>query len=122
MTISRTQSAARKGARKAKRLGHKLADVQFGKEKTIFAVHEDLLCSSSKYFKSKLQKSRKPVEGDCSVCTEDVAGFTQISYLQFLLDLTQKLLSTRPAEGVDMDETLAEHLSLSEEEQEVSED
>jgi len=42
--------------------------------------------------------------------------------VQFLLDLTQKLLSTRPIEGVDLHEALAEHLSLSEEGQEVSED
>ena len=55
-------------------------NIDFGRHETKFAVHEDLLCSSSKYFKRKLQKSRKPVEGDCSVCTEDVAGFTQISY------------------------------------------
>ena len=245
-------------------------NIDFGRHETKFAVHEDLLCSSSKYFKRKLRKSRKPVEGDCSVCTEDIAGFTEISYckacgqnfhtkcidewlqrertcplcrldwplplqptkvtgrglrwsdfhfnryiqwlytgeitskkdslaellsawtlggrfedsdyslaagraiielsstsqatlpcqkivdwyegtkrlelrrrkflvhlcaarpslveltselpVQFLIDLTQKLLSTRPAEGVDMDETLAEHLSLSEEGQESSED
>ena len=60
--------------------GHKLVNVVFGPKKTVFAVHEDLLCSSSKYFKRKFQKSRRAIEGDCSVCTEEVANLAAVSY------------------------------------------
>ena len=42
--------------------------------------------------------------------------------VQFLLDLTQKFLSTRPIQGLDLHEALSEHLPLSEEEQEISDD
>ena len=33
-----------------------------------FAVHEDLLCATSKHFKKRLQERRKPVEEDCPIC------------------------------------------------------
>ncbi|CAO2656147.1 Nn.00g049500.m01.CDS01 [Neocucurbitaria sp. VM-36] len=37
-----------------------------------FTVHEDLLCANSKYFKDKLHKDRKAVEGECSICSEEL--------------------------------------------------
>ncbi|KAF2130084.1 hypothetical protein P153DRAFT_422802 [Dothidotthia symphoricarpi CBS 119687] len=37
-----------------------------------FTVHEDLICKTSKFFKDRLQKARKPVKGECFVCTEDL--------------------------------------------------
>jgi hypothetical protein len=48
----------------------------------LFTIHEDLLCSSSKFFKEKLQKSRKAIQGDCSICTEDVAGFAPVDFCE----------------------------------------
>jgi hypothetical protein len=56
--------------------------VRFGFQDTLFTIHEDLLCSSSKYFKEELQESRKAIEGDCSICTEDVAGFTPVDFCE----------------------------------------
>jgi hypothetical protein len=35
-------------------------------------IHEDLLCNSSKYFKKRLEKDRKEVDGECSTCHEDL--------------------------------------------------
>jgi hypothetical protein len=37
-----------------------------------WGILRDLLCSTSQYFKEKLQKSCQVVEGDCSICTDDV--------------------------------------------------
>ncbi|OAL54819.1 hypothetical protein IQ07DRAFT_676781 [Pyrenochaeta sp. DS3sAY3a] len=34
----------------------------------IFNIHEDLLCTSSEYFRKTFQGNRKPIEGDCSIC------------------------------------------------------
>ncbi|KAF2130085.1 hypothetical protein P153DRAFT_315711 [Dothidotthia symphoricarpi CBS 119687] len=38
-----------------------------------FTVHEDLICANSKLFKNRLQKNRKAIEGECSVCTEELS-------------------------------------------------
>jgi hypothetical protein len=35
-------------------------------------VHEDLICAYSAYLKLKLQNNRKPVEGECAICHEDL--------------------------------------------------
>ena len=35
-----------------------------------FGVHEDLLCATSTVFKKRLQRRRKPISGDCSICSE----------------------------------------------------
>jgi hypothetical protein len=54
----------------------------FGLQDTLFTIHEDLLCSSSEFFKWKLQDSRKAIQGDCSICTEDVAGFAPVDFCE----------------------------------------
>jgi hypothetical protein len=43
-----------------------------GPEKETFDIHEELLCASSPYFRDRLQKIRKPIEGECSICHEDM--------------------------------------------------
>tara|TARA_R110002003_G_scaffold198_1_gene15440 strand:+ start:4183 stop:5007 length:825 start_codon:yes stop_codon:yes gene_type:complete len=35
-------------------------------------VHGNLICAYSAYFKQKLQNNRKPVEGECAICHEDL--------------------------------------------------
>ena len=62
------------------RFGHKLITFPVGSNKTPFTIHEDLLCSNSNYFKNLLQKGRKAIEGDCSICTDGLSGFAPICY------------------------------------------
>lgn len=38
----------------------------------MLAVHEELLCSSSLYFRERQQGRWKPVEGECTICHEDM--------------------------------------------------
>lgn len=43
-----------------------------GAKKRHFQVHEDLLCARSPYFRSFLQAGRRDIDGDCSICLEDL--------------------------------------------------
>lgn len=38
----------------------------------IFHADEDLICHTSELFRGMLQQNRKPVEGDCCICTEEL--------------------------------------------------
>jgi hypothetical protein len=65
------------------RLGRRIARITIGEEKRIFPVHEELLCTSSLYFRDRLQKNRKLIEGECSICHEDMHTETEeITYCQ----------------------------------------
>ncbi|KAF1950276.1 hypothetical protein CC80DRAFT_242825 [Byssothecium circinans] len=46
-----------------------------------FAVHQDLICKSSRLFKTKLQEKRKEIDGDCVICQETLAP--QVSDITF---------------------------------------
>lgn len=37
-----------------------------------YSIHEHLVCSRSRFFKDRIQKNRKPIEGECSICHEDL--------------------------------------------------
>jgi hypothetical protein len=39
-------------------------------------VHEDLLCANSAFFKSRLQKTRKAIDGECPICHDDMDAMT----------------------------------------------
>lgn len=39
-----------------------------------FVVHEDLLCATSKLFQQRLQKHRKLIGGECSICHEEMSS------------------------------------------------
>jgi hypothetical protein len=54
------------------RLGRRIVRITIGEEKKVVPVHEELLCTSSLYFRDRLQKTRKPVEGECSICHENM--------------------------------------------------
>lgn len=54
------------------RLGHSTVRFKAKDNKRSFSVHENLICSQSKLFKEKLQPRRKPVEGKCAVCQENL--------------------------------------------------
>ena len=60
--------------------GRHMINVQVGPDEVPFTVHEDLLCKSSGYFKKELQSSRKVVEGECSICTEGLLGYSPITF------------------------------------------
>ena len=53
-------------------LGRKSTLLTIGPAKRQFLIHEDLLCNRSPYFRSFLQTTRKGIDGDCSVCLEDL--------------------------------------------------
>lgn len=57
-----------------------MVTLHVGKKKTPFTIHEDLLCSSSGYFKNLLPNGRKAIEGECSICTEDLSAPTPVCY------------------------------------------
>ncbi|RYD70479.1 MAG: hypothetical protein EOP84_26640, partial [Verrucomicrobiaceae bacterium] len=52
------------------RLGRRVVRLKVPGSKRQYTVHEDLLCSHSKTFKARLQKSRKSQQDECSICTE----------------------------------------------------
>lgn len=54
------------------RLGRKIVRVTVGAEKEVVNIHEALLCADSSYFKERLQKNRKPIEGEYRICHEDL--------------------------------------------------
>ncbi|KAI4927690.1 hypothetical protein J4E85_006202 [Alternaria conjuncta] len=80
MTVSKTRGAARKGAHKRVHFGRHMVDIFVGPDEHPFSVHQDLLCSSSSYFKEEVQSSRKVIEGECSICTEGMSGHLPITY------------------------------------------
>jgi hypothetical protein len=53
-------------------LGRKFVSFKVHDSDRHFTVHEDLLCDSAGYFKKRLQKNRKPIDGECSSCHEDL--------------------------------------------------
>jgi hypothetical protein len=53
-------------------LGRKFVKFRIGSSKRHFTVHEDLLCTNSKTFKKRLQKGRKTLSGECSICHEEL--------------------------------------------------
>jgi hypothetical protein len=46
--------------------------LRIGHTKETFAIYEELLCSHSSYFREKLQKGRKAIEGECTICHEEM--------------------------------------------------
>jgi hypothetical protein len=63
------------------RFGHKVIHLHVGSpETTPFAIHEDLLCANSGYFKKLLQKDRKAIEGECSICHNDISRLARVCY------------------------------------------
>lgn len=52
------------------RYGRNIVRLRIDRTREMFAIHEELLCSRSKYFREKLQKGRKPIEGDFPICFE----------------------------------------------------
>jgi hypothetical protein len=51
-------------------IGRKIGRFGFEENKRHCTVHEDLLCAHSKFFKRSLQCLRKPLQDECSICTE----------------------------------------------------
>lgn len=49
-----------------------MTTVEVGLNKQPFTIHADLLCRDSAYFRDLLQPNRRPVEGECSICHEDL--------------------------------------------------
>ncbi|OAK95111.1 hypothetical protein IQ06DRAFT_232464 [Phaeosphaeriaceae sp. SRC1lsM3a] len=49
-----------------------MARLQIGNTKEPFTIHEELICSQSPYFRERLQKGRKPIEGECPICHENM--------------------------------------------------
>ncbi|KAI4955756.1 hypothetical protein J4E91_001617 [Alternaria rosae] len=80
MAVVKTRRAARKSARKRVHFGRHMINVQVGPDEVPFTVHEDLLCTSSGYFKKELQSSRKVIEGECSICTEGMLDHSPITF------------------------------------------
>lgn len=54
--------------------GVKVSNVIAGIERRRFAVHEDLLCENSDYFANIMQRTRKPVTGECTICVQNLEG------------------------------------------------
>lgn len=54
------------------KLGRKIVQIHAGPTREVFAIHEDLLCAQSPYFRRKLQANRLPIEGDCPICHEEL--------------------------------------------------
>lgn len=52
-------------------LGRKIVQFKTSNSKRQFKIHEDL-CNDSKFFKQRLQKARKDVDGECPICHEDL--------------------------------------------------
>jgi hypothetical protein len=82
MTVIKTRGAARKLGKchcnstlhllTKFSLGHKFIRFTTSSKDRHFAIHEDLICASSKLFKERLQKDRKKVEGKCAICHEEL--------------------------------------------------
>lgn len=53
-------------------LGRNVVSFRVSGIKCHFIIHENLLCKTSKYFKQLLQKDRKALEGECSICHESL--------------------------------------------------
>ncbi|KAJ4291005.1 hypothetical protein N0V90_010201 [Kalmusia sp. IMI 367209] len=52
--------------------GRNIARLHIGNDCRVFAVHEDLLCTNSSLFREKIQPGRKDIEGECSICHEEM--------------------------------------------------
>ncbi|KAF2731085.1 hypothetical protein EJ04DRAFT_567178 [Polyplosphaeria fusca] len=63
-------SKVRKNAKKKLPVifGSRIVKIEVGPLKRVVHIHEDLLVSRSPYFRNRLQKNRKDIEGDCSLC------------------------------------------------------
>jgi hypothetical protein len=57
---------------KVNSLGRKFVQFTTRNSSRHFSVHEDLLCANSRVFKTRLQKDRKKIEGECAICHEDL--------------------------------------------------
>jgi hypothetical protein len=53
-------------------LGRKIVQFKTRNSDRHFSIHEDLLCANSEFFRQRFQKTRKAVEGECSICHEDL--------------------------------------------------
>jgi hypothetical protein len=53
-------------------LGRKVVHFKTRNNARHFTVHEDLLCANSKFFKNRLQRARKTIEGECPICHDDL--------------------------------------------------
>ncbi len=51
-----------------------------GEKTRHFYVHEDLICSTSKFFRNTKQNYRKVVEGECSICSEDICETSDLTF------------------------------------------
>lgn len=51
-------------------LGRRTVTFRIGKIQRTFTLPEDLICRSSQAFRQLLQKNRKTVDGECSICHE----------------------------------------------------
>jgi hypothetical protein len=60
------------------RFGNRILNIRVGPHNRIFSAHEDLLCSRSSYLKTKIQKARKDIEGECAICHEDLSSRTKL--------------------------------------------
>ncbi|OAK95109.1 hypothetical protein IQ06DRAFT_64248 [Phaeosphaeriaceae sp. SRC1lsM3a] len=53
-------------------LGRTILRFKSHSSKRHFSVHEHLICSKSQLFKQRFQKNRKPMEGECLICHEQL--------------------------------------------------
>jgi hypothetical protein len=53
-------------------LGRKVVHFKTKNHARHFTIHEDLLCANSKFFKMRLQKVRKNIEGECPICQDEL--------------------------------------------------
>jgi hypothetical protein len=55
--------------------------LNIGRTRAMFVIHEDLLCLHSPFFREKLQPRRREIEGDCSICHEELSpGVKELTF------------------------------------------
>jgi hypothetical protein len=61
--------------------GRTVVRIQVGHSRDDHTILEDQLCSNSTFFRSKLQPTRKPIEGICSICHDVLApGIKELTF------------------------------------------
>ncbi|KAJ4987315.1 SWIM zinc finger protein [Stagonosporopsis vannaccii] len=69
MTASKARHASRK--KNLNSVGSRVVSFRLNNFPRHYTVHNDLICRTSAYFRSRLQMKRKPVYDACSICFED---------------------------------------------------
>ncbi|KAF2869090.1 hypothetical protein BDV95DRAFT_112029 [Massariosphaeria phaeospora] len=70
MAVTKPKKAVRKSTRV--NYGSHIVRLKVGTGDRLLNIHEDLLCANSRFFRQLLQKHRKEIVGECSICHEDL--------------------------------------------------